>query len=185
MTDTTPVPPPPPTTGKRRRWPWIVGVVVALFAGIGIGAASTTTEPPEPRVITEIRKGEIPAEDIERLEQREQALDERAGELDDRKAELDERAAGLDEREAAITETEEQVAANTVTDGVWTVGVDIEPGTYRATDVSADCYWAVLVSGTNGAEIVNNGIPGGGSPTVTVEEGHDFESQRCGEWVRQ
>lgn len=30
-------PPPPPR--KQRRWPWIVGIIVALFVGVGIGSA--------------------------------------------------------------------------------------------------------------------------------------------------
>ncbi|MQB02347.1 MAG: hypothetical protein GEU78_19335 [Actinobacteria bacterium] len=94
------------------------------------------------------------------------------------------REAELDERETAISQAEEAEAANTVGDGIHTVGVDIEPGTYRAVDVSSDCYWAVLVSGTNGDDIVNNGIPGGGSPQVSIEVGHDFETRRCGEWTR-
>ena len=124
-------------------------------------------------------------EALNALSQQEAALKDQEATLAEREEQLDEREAQLDEREAAIAEAEETVAANTVGDGIWTVGVDIEPGTYRATNVSADCYWAVLVSGTNGAEIVNNGIPGGGNPQVTVREGQDFETSSCGEWVKQ
>lgn len=51
--------------------------------------------------------------------------------------------------------------------------------------VGDDCYWAVLASGTNGADIVENGTPGGGFPVVTVKEGQDFESSRCGSWEKQ
>ena len=171
----------------RRRWlaPTITGVL-SLVVGVAIGSAASGdgTEPtaedapqPQPTVTETVTVG--PTEDEQA------ALDARAEELDAQAAELEERAAALDEREAAIIETEEQVAANTVGDGVWVVGVDIEPGTYRAVDVSPDCYWGIYTSGTNQDDIINNGIPGGGNPQVTLSEGQDFESQRCGEWTKQ
>ena len=65
-------------------------------------------------------------------------------------------------------------------------GVDIAPGTYRSTaDVGSRCYWAILASGTNGDDIIANDIPGGGRPTVTLAEGQDFETKRCGTWEPQ
>ncbi len=36
------MPPVPPRT-KPKRWPWILGIVAALFVGIGIGAVGSTT----------------------------------------------------------------------------------------------------------------------------------------------
>lgn len=173
------------TTEKRpRRWlvPTIVGAL-SLFVGIGIGAASgDSTEPAadtEPEPTPTVTVTADPSEDLlAEIENREAALDTREEALDELRVELD-------DREAAITETEEQVAANTITDGVWVVGTDIEPGTYRAVDVSSDCYWGIYETGTNQSEIIDNGIPGGGNPQVTLSEGHDFESSRCGEWTRQ
>jgi hypothetical protein len=38
------------------------------------------------------------------------------------------------EREKVVAATEERIAANSVSDGIWTVGVDIEPGTYRTSE---------------------------------------------------
>ncbi|TDE02813.1 hypothetical protein [Jiangella asiatica] len=55
QTPTIPPVPQPPAT-KRRRWPWIAAIVLALFAGVGIGSASGetgTTAMPEPQVVTE------------------------------------------------------------------------------------------------------------------------------------
>jgi len=170
-----------PATPKPRRWPWIVAIAVSFFVGIGIGAAGGgDTEPaagetPEPQPTATVTVMAEPPDDLEARE----------AELDERESELNALAAELDERETSISDAEEAVAANTVGDGVWVVGVDMEPGTYRAADVSSDCYWAITVTGSNGADIVNNGIPGGGNPQVTVEEGQDFESARCGEWVKQ
>jgi len=178
----------PPRERKVKRWPWIVGIIAAFIVGMGIGAAGAgdTTEPTTTDNSAEISQLESQIADLEaERDDALGALSEQEAALGDQEATLAEREAQLDEREAAVTEAEETVAANTVTDGIWTVGVDIEPGTYRAANVSADCYWAVLVSGTNGADIVDNGIPGGGNPQVTVSEGQDFETSRCGEWVKQ
>lgn len=53
---TPPAPTPPAPSAKHRRWPWIVGMVVSLFVGIGIGAAgapSDDTENVASPVITE------------------------------------------------------------------------------------------------------------------------------------
>lgn len=70
-----------------------------------------------------------------------------------------------------------------IDDGVWTVGTDMPAGTYRTTEaVSSDCYWSITKTGTNGSDIVQNGIPGGGRPSVTLKKGQDFETQRCGTW---
>jgi hypothetical protein len=74
-------------------------------------------------------------------------------------------------------------AAPEVDDGVWTVGVDLPAGKYRTTEaVSSQCYWSITKTGTNGSDIVQNGIPGGGRPSVTLKRGQDFETQRCGTW---
>jgi hypothetical protein len=175
MTTQTPVPPPP---RKPRRWPWIAATVAALLAGVGIGQAGSETPSasPNPTVtvtaepIVETVEGEIPADEVTALEEHE--------------AFLEEWEADLVEREAATQDAEEAKAANSVGNGIWTVGVDVEAGTYRATDVGGDCYWAIYATGSNGDDIVANDIPNGGNPTVTIDEGHDFYSQSCGEWVR-
>lgn len=177
-------PPDEPKTrqGRSKRWLWIAGVAVAFLAGLGIGAAVTTSEP---RVVTKEVPGQIPQADLDALDAREAELDQRSAELGKREAALDERENELDQRSAEIRQQEQTIAANTITDGVWVVGTDIEPGTYRAQNVPSDCYWAITVSGSNGEDIINNDIPGGGNPTVTLSEGQDFTTQRCGEWHRQ
>lgn len=72
----------------------------------------------------------------------------------------------------------------TIREGNWTVGTDFPPGTYRTTaDVSAQCYWSITASGTNGRDIIANDIPGGGRPTVTLAVGQDFHTSRCGTWA--
>lgn len=111
--------------------------------------------------------------------------DARLVELDTRSAELDTREATLVARETAVTATEQHITATQITNGIWTVGVDIEPGTYRIAEaITSMCYWAILVSGTNGSDIVDNDLPDGGFPTVTLREGQDFEND-CGVWNQQ
>lgn len=78
----------------------------------------------------------------------------------------------------------EEAKKNTVTSGTWQVGKDIEAGTYRAnSQVSSQCYWEITVN--NGADIVQNDIPGGGYPQVTVSDGQQLKLQDCGTWSRQ
>jgi hypothetical protein len=66
------------------------------------------------------------------------------------------------------------------------VGTDVQPGHYRTTAaVSGGCYWMITKSGTNGSDIIQNGLPTGGYPTVTLSAGQDFTTQDCGSWVKQ
>ena len=99
---------------------------------------------------------------------------------------IGEAEAAVKKREDAVTGTEVIKAKNTVGDGTWTVGRNIDPGTYLSTsDVGASCYWGIYTSGSNGSDIIENDIPGGGRPTVTLSTGQDFKSARCGTWSKQ
>lgn len=81
-----------------------------------------------------------------------------------------------------LTGQVEQAKRNSVSAGVWQVGKDIEAGTYRATSpVGDDCYWEVK----SGGEIVQNDIPGGGYPEVTVTDGQQLKISACGTFARQ
>ncbi|MFF1830534.1 hypothetical protein [Paenarthrobacter sp. NPDC058040] len=94
--------------------------------------------------------------------------------------------AAVKKREDAVTVAEKQKAANTVREGTWTVGVDIEPGTYRTdAEVSSSCYWGIYRTGSNGSDIIDNDIVSGGRPTVTLSAGQDFKTTRCGAWTKQ
>ncbi|QSZ55641.1 hypothetical protein [Paenarthrobacter ureafaciens] len=94
--------------------------------------------------------------------------------------------AAVKKREEAVTAAEKQKAANTMSDGTWTVGRDIAAGMYRATaDVGSSCYWGIYETGSNGSNIIENDLPGGGRPSVTLSAGQDFKSSRCGTWTRQ
>jgi hypothetical protein len=75
----------------------------------------------------------------------------------------------------------------TVTDGTWTVGVDIPVGSYKVdanVDPSAGCYWEIDKTGSNGQTIIANNNVSGGRPSVTLKKGEDFTSQSCGTWAK-
>ncbi|WP_090790786.1 excalibur calcium-binding domain-containing protein [Asanoa ishikariensis] len=75
--------------------------------------------------------------------------------------------------------------APTIEDGIWTVGEDIPAGTYKVTEpISGSCYWAILKSGTNGSDIIENDLPSGGLPRVTINRGQDFKTNGCGTWKK-
>lgn len=68
-------------------------------------------------------------------------------------------------------------------DGVYLVGTDIKPGTYRNGN-EGDCYWARLKS-TNGDldAIIANG--NGGNQVITIKKTDKaFETRDCGAWTR-
>jgi hypothetical protein len=68
-------------------------------------------------------------------------------------------------------------------EGTWAVGVDIAPGTYRASGESG-CYWQ-RVSGFGGTtdQIIANDFATG-SAVVTIEPtDKGFGSRRCGDWT--
>lgn len=78
--------------------------------------------------------------------------------------------------------------ATTITDGIYTVGLDIQPGTYRVTtkvDPANNCFWGIYKSGSNGSDIVRNDIVSGGFPTVTLSKGQDFKTKGCGTWSKR
>lgn len=176
----------------RRRWVTPVVVAAAFVFGVGIGGASAgggdATDSEEYRSVLQQRDNARDA--LGAADDRAAAAETRAQEavdaVDARQAELDAREAALDERDAALTGAEQQAAANQFGNGTWTVGVDIEPGTYRTTEaVTQTCYWGIYRSGTNKDDIIQNDLVTGGFPTVTLSAGQDFESSRCGTWARQ
>lgn len=192
---------------RRGRWiTWVVGAL-ALVVGVTAGAVAGMSDPTE---TTQYRSLAVEREKLARqvadleselaaaeqelgvidersaeLDEREGALDSREEELDGRSEQLDQRESRLEERADEVTAAEDEAAAREVGEGVWTVGVDIEPGTYRTVEpVSSTCYWGIYRTGSNGEDIVANDIVTGGRPTVTLSEGQDFQSD-CGTWRRQ
>lgn len=76
-------------------------------------------------------------------------------------------------------------AVPTIDDGTWVVGEDVPAGTYKVNvPVEQGCYWSITKSGSNGGTIIQNDLPVGGRPKVTIKKGQDFSTQRCGTWTK-
>ena len=183
------------TSKPPRNWkPWAIPAA-ALLIGVGIGGAAGGTDPTQSEEYQALeQRMEEEGDDAQRritaLSDQSREAQSAAREAQEanaqRAAELDERERALKAREDAVTATEERIAATSIGHGVWTVGVDVEPGTYRtAQALTGYCYWGIYRSGTNGSDIVDNDGPEGGYPTVTLSVGQDFENSGCGTFVKQ
>jgi hypothetical protein len=67
------------------------------------------------------------------------------------------------------------------------VGEDVPAGTYRAVAEVGEgdlCYW-LKSADAEGEKIIDNGVPTGGRPQVTLKKGEWFTSQGCPEWRRK
>lgn len=109
----------------------------------------------------------------------ERELAEQQAALDARSAELDQRSAGLDAREADITQTEQRIEQNSFGNGVWEVGVDIQPGKYK-TAGGIDCYWK---KSSQSGDIIANDIVSGPVTVIVEPAVFTFESNDCGTWT--
>jgi hypothetical protein len=79
-------------------------------------------------------------------------------------------------------------AISSITPGMWVVGTQLAPGTYRAENSGAGCYWQRVSNFTGGfdAIIVNHTANGPGAQLVTIaatDAGFSSTAQ-CGTWVR-
>lgn len=80
--------------------------------------------------------------------------------------------------------------ASSFGDGLWVVGVDIAPGTYRVeapvvyADDNSYCYWTTYDDAAGGLDhLVATGL-GDGRPTVVFDSVAAVEPFGCGTWVR-
>lgn len=179
----------PAETVKLRRWPWIFAAIVAVLVGIAIGSAGKDVE--EDRRAQQLAAQTAAVEEREAVagqrevdaSQKQDSLASRSADLDARQAELDQISTDLAEREQALLPKELAAAqARIEGDGVYVVGTDIAPGTYRTAGGSF-CYWE-RSSGTSGElnEILANSV-GEGQNVVTIAPSDvAFTSQGCGSW---
>lgn len=117
------------------------------------------------------------------LPEREEAVKAKDAELDKREDKVAAAEKAVAAREKKVGIVEDQIAANTVAgDGVYKVGTDMKPGTYK-TNGKRGCYYAVLNS-TDSFDIAVNGNPDGPA-FATVSVGQYFEVARCADWVLQ
>lgn len=176
---------------------WLAAAGVVLLAGGAVGGHFLTdpTRSEEYIALSEesaqrqsmLEKSQddysVMKEDYNKLSSGMYAREMKVGEREEAAAKAE---ADVEKRESAVTAAEKQKAADTISDGTWTVGTNVSPGTYTtAADVGSSCYWGIYRSGSNGDDILQNDLPGGGRPTVTLSEGQDFKSSRCGKWEKQ
>jgi hypothetical protein len=191
-----------PSSKKRRRWVWpVAALVVGLLIGTAVGRSDPTKSDEYQALQSDLSAAEeqidtakgattVAVSRATAAEGKVQAAEAAAKAAQDeaaaRGAELDTREAALAAREQAVTATEQRIANTSIGEGTWTVGRDVEPGTYRTTTaVSGQCYWGIHRSGSNGSDIIDNDIVTGGFPTVTLREGQDFTNRDCGTFIKQ
>lgn len=97
-------------------------------------------------------------------------------------------AAAEEEARRAAEEAAAQASRRTVVppgDGIYAIGEDIDPGTWRTQGGAGSCYYAILssVDGSFGS-IDDNNITEGPA-IVSLSSGKYFEVRGCAEWRRQ
>lgn len=195
--------------GKMKRNLKVVGAGVLalglLGGGVGIGAAVADPTASEEYTALEsehrargtemgdLRKGLTASQKKnDELSQDLRAAEDRADELalaeaavKDRETKAAAAEAAVKQREDAVKGAEAAKAASSITEGSWTVGRNVESGTYTTERaITGSCYWEITTSGTNGDDIIANDNVSGGQPTITLTQGQDFKSQRCGRWIK-
>lgn len=183
-----PQPPTPPKPPKKRRtvplWVFILTLSLVAFASCGVGAGIGSSGGGEPVAASGTAEQDLDSR-AAKLDARERKLDAREGVLDERTKTLDDREAKLDQKEEKKAK---QKAANTIPgDGVFLVGEDVKPGTYRTQgSAGLGCYWARL-SGTSGNfdEIITNGNAEGPTTVTIAKSDKAFETSGCQEWKRR
>lgn len=170
----------------RNRWVHVAGAgVIGLLLGAAVGAADGGDEE---RLRQELASAQTLAETNAELARtteaqlataKKQAADAQAAadgaksaaeaEIKGRADELAAKEAQLVEREKAVGLAVAEVAANTFEgNGVYIVGDDIQPGTYKS-DGGELCYWA---RHDKANDILDNHL--GAGPTVVVVRATDF-----------
>ena len=173
----------------------IIGLLIGLIAGVNIGTNSAAvaqvadekksmdSEYQDLSKKIEDMSGEVETAEatIEQYHTIQNGIDKLTEDRDDLQSQVD----SLNQQLETLTWQVDQAKKNSVGEGVWVVGQDIEAGTYRATQpVSSSCYWEIS-TGQGGFDIIDNDIPGGGYPQVTLTDGQHFKLSSCGTWTKQ
>jgi hypothetical protein len=170
-------PPAPPT---RRSRPWLAVVVflaaLALVAGgmaLGALARSDAVDHQNPRALRAERQL---ASVRDQLAGKQATIDSQQHQLAHVQRQLEQQRTTPTTQPAPVAAD----AATTFGDGLYQVGLAIQPGRYE-TGGAADCYWAKLSTGDTNKVITNN--IAAGPQTVTIDSPY-FESEACGTWTK-
>lgn len=166
---------------KRRSWAALPGKKAAIVVAVS-GAASL--------LLGSIAAGVERSQDARLAAQPVTAVEleaDIAAKLSKREEDVKKAEDAVKAREAAVGGKESTVAANTIKEGTWTVGIDIVPGVYRTTaEVTHNCSWDITRTGSNGSDHIDRAFyVKGGFPMVTLAEGQTFNTEGCGKWAKQ
>ncbi len=201
------VPPPKSQSPGGTAWyrkTWVIALaagIAGLILGAAAGGGSAETTQEDPTASAEYQAlqselsdaqaaltdaeaglGDLPAAQ-QQLENDQQALADEQAQLKKDQDKLARQEKKVAKREKAVGIAEDQVAANTVAgEGIYKVGTDMKPGTYK-TSGKRGCYYAVLNS-TDTFDIANNGNVDGPA-YAAVAPGQYFEVSGCADWVLQ
>ena len=191
----------------QRRWPRraavAAAVIVALFAGVGIGAAGNSNAGALNTAHRNLRtanrnlaaaRSQVSTLRAEYSAARTQA--QQATTTADAKAKvayaarnatLDARSKALNRRARALRSAEGQLQTSRISsDGVYVVGKDIQPGTYHTNgdggQTDSECYYATLNSSSTSDISDNNNFDG--PETVDVSGAYAFQISGPCTWVR-
>jgi len=174
----TPVVPP---ARRRRPW-WIAGAAVGAVLLVAIGATAGVVA--RNRAVNDQRDRAAGAEQRasslrDQVSRQQSRIAEQQRELAHDKAQVEQ----LKRTPPTRPQPKPTPAPNAATsfgDGLYQVGVAIQPGQYR-TDGTGTCYWGKLSTGNTNDVIVNN--YSSGPQTVTIDSPY-FESESCGTWTK-
>lgn len=115
------------------------------------------------------------------LPQREEQVKQEESALSERDSKLQVREEDVARRERKVGIVERTIERNTVAgEGIYQVGKDMKPGTYR-TKGEMGCYYAILNSPNTSDIADNNNVDG--PAIVSLSTGKYFEVSGCADWV--
>ncbi|MGH3456773.1 DUF2510 domain-containing protein [Aeromicrobium sp.] len=168
---------------KRRTW--LVATVVGLLAFfLGMGIAGSGSSEPEVPIAGETASSGATEEE---LNQREDDLEQREGALRSKESELNQREQDVEAREKDLEEAEASTGADTIGNGVYQVGADVQPGQYvtGGPEDPDDSPCSFRVSTDEAGEDVITSEESEGQAEVLLEEGQYFMSESCLIWELQ
>lgn len=184
---------------------WFVGAaagVLGLIIGIAAGGSADPKSSDEYKAVSsklaetkasladtesELSATKEVAARVDQVDEREDGLDQREASIKDSESRIKREDKNLRKREKAVGIVEKDIESNTISNGVYEVGVDMKPGRYKTAGPSDGdvpfCSYRVSSdeAGENIITIENVQGPG----IVSVAKGQYFFSQLCKDWTLQ
>ncbi|MGI9086081.1 MAG: DUF2510 domain-containing protein [Aeromicrobium sp.] len=168
---------------KRRTWlvATFVGLL-AFFLGMGIGGNGT----PEP-VESLGNETSTSGATVQELDQREAELEDRESAAESKQSELDQREKDVAARESELEEAESTTGADTIENGVFQVGPDVQPGQYvtAGPETPGGIPCSYQVSSDEEGENIITSEESEGQAEVLLEDAQYFLSENCLTWELQ